>query len=206
MNADVFRRYLQPSPTLRWHPWAPLATGILLLLFVFYFGAQWGYASARRQEARLYSSSASATYMRFLMSGKTPARAMLFETGPLDAAVHRFVKESEHAPGMLERWRDRLEAYMFRGGHTFGPLPREAIVNISELRLREFSPESPRWQVTASYCDEIHGYAFGERDLLKDYADVARDYTRVLGREIRPHDLAPAVPGWKCSFTGKESP
>jgi hypothetical protein len=205
VNAAVLRRYLQPSPTLRWHPWAPLVAGALLILFVFYFGARWGYASAGRQEARLYSVPASAMYMRFLMSEKTPARAMLFESGPLDGAVHRFVKESEHTPGAFERWRDRAEAYMFRGGRTFGPISRDSVVAIAELRLREFSPASSRWQATASYCNEIHQYGFSEHDLLKEYEGMARDYTRVLGREIHPQDLAPAVPGWKCTFTGKES-
>jgi len=94
---------------------------------------------------------------------------------------------------------------MFRRGLSRLPLSRDYVARIAELRLREFSPANPRWQATASYCDELSRYAPFQRDLLNDYVELARDYTRVLGREISPQDLAPAVPGWKCGFKGKES-
>ncbi len=48
MDIAVFRRYLQPSPTLRWHPWAPLVFALVLLSFVFYLGTQWGFAAGNR--------------------------------------------------------------------------------------------------------------------------------------------------------------
>ena len=48
MDAQVIRRYLQPSPKLRWHPWEPICAGLLLLAFVFWGGAMWGYAAHGR--------------------------------------------------------------------------------------------------------------------------------------------------------------
>jgi len=98
VNVAALRRYLQPSPTLRWHPWAPLAAGILMLLLAVYFSAKWGYASAQREEFRGYGSLASAMYMRFLMNEKSPARALLLEAGPLDGARPR-----DSSPGSRPR-------------------------------------------------------------------------------------------------------
>ncbi|HEX4780504.1 MAG TPA: hypothetical protein VH301_07100 [Usitatibacter sp.] len=197
----LIRRYLQPSPTLRWHPWAPLAAGLLLLAFVFYLGALWGFhASSRVFWSGAVSESASDVFFRYDLQEKRPAEALRREAGKLDAAVVRYAHREANPPGTLAKWRDALESRAFFRGMDVSGMNRDYAVKLAELRLAQYSPANPRWQVTASWCDELHRYARGERNLLADYRPVAEAYSRVLGRTVRAEELAPAVPGGKCDF------
>jgi hypothetical protein len=203
MNVAVIRRYLQPSPTLRWHPWAPLIAGILLLLFVFYFGARWGYDAARRERAWEAYSPAFTVQMSYLADNKSPGKRLLMDASRIDYAVRRFVDYPARAPNQAQQWRDRIEAFALRNGFTPLPTKREDIVRLAEFRLRELSPSSARWQATSAYCGDTREWRFAEEDVLRYFIDVARAYSTLLGREIRPEDLAPAVSGWKCPANSK---
>ncbi len=200
MDATVIRRYLQPSPALRWHPWAPLVAGLLLLGFVFYLGARFGFHAGSRFTSDLMMGAGSDVFTRHQMAETRPAQAMLHEAGKLDAAVRFFDVQARREPGLLERWQDRAESIAFFHGRSIRAPDRQWTVKLAEFRLAEYSPANPRWNATATWCDEMRRYARSERDLLREYQSIADDYTKVLGRTVRPQDVAPAVPGWKCSF------
>jgi hypothetical protein len=201
MDATTFRRYLQPSPTLRWHPWAPLIAGLLLLAFVFHLGTRWGFRAAEH----LYWESgrdmgAIDVFARHDRELKNPAGAMMHEAGRLDAAVHRYIEFQAHQGTAVENLRDRIEAQYFFHGHTLAGPNRELAMKIAELRLAEYSPANPRWQATSVACDEMHRVMRGEMNYIERYRPIAAEYSQLLGRTVRPEDLAPAVPGWKCAF------
>jgi hypothetical protein len=201
MDATAIRRYLQPSPTLRWHPWAPLIAGLLLLGFVFYLGTRWGFnAGSRFTGDLMMGTPASDVLARHHWAETRPAHAMLHEAGKLDAAVRFYDAAARREPGVLERWRDRSESIVFFRGMSIRAPDRQWAVKLAEFRLAEYSPANPRWNATAALCDEMRRYARSERDLLQEYQSTADDYTTLLGRTVRPQDVAPAVPGWKCSF------
>jgi hypothetical protein len=195
VDATTFRRYLQPSPTLRWHPWAPIVAGILLLLFVFYFGERWGWDASQRQYMSLGHVYGGRVYMDYLSDQKWPGQRLVNDAGSIDATVRQFVKRQQHSPTILERARAKLEAFTLNAWS--GSQSKDTVVRMAEFRLRELSPVHPRWQATSAWC-ERYGHRLQDVDVLADYAETARDYSTVLGREVRPQELAPAVSGWKC--------
>lgn len=201
MDATIIRRYLQPSPTLRWHPWAPLFFGALLLAFVFYLGARWGFSAGNRIVGEvMVRSPASDVFFRTEQSKAGPARAMANDAQKLDRVVHAFIVEQRNPPGVLDQWSARAESMMFLQGHSVTGLPRDYVVKLAELRLSEYSGASPRWQVTSTLCDETPPFIrYGnEVSVVEGYRGIAADYSQLLGRTVRPEDLAPAVPGGKC--------
>lgn len=197
MDVALLRRYLQPSPTLRWHPWAPLAFALLLLAFVFYLGAMWGFSAGSRVAGEMMvTMPASDVLFRHEDSKSEQARMMTREARKLDAVVRDFMVEQRNPPGVLGQWRGRLEGAMFFRGHSRAGLPREYAVKIAELRLAEFSAANPRWQeVTATGCP-----AHRSIDFIEEYRQLAVEYSQLLGRTVRAEDLAPAVPGGRCTF------
>ncbi|MFZ3322622.1 MAG: hypothetical protein WA190_09630 [Usitatibacter sp.] len=197
MDTAVLRRYLQPSPTLRWHPWAPLAFALLSLAFVFYLGAKWGFSAGSRVAGEMMvTMPASDVLFRHEDSKSEQARMMAREARKLDVVVHGFIVEQGNPPGVLDQWRGRLESVMFFHGHSRAGLPREYAVKLAELRLAEFSAANPQWrQVTATGCP-----AHRSIDFIGEYRELAVEYSQLLGRTVRPEDLAPAVPGGKCTF------
>jgi hypothetical protein len=195
MNSTVIRRYLQPSPTLRWHPWAPVAAGALLLLFVFYAGAQWG-KSAERREFLSTTSYAPRIWLDHLAENQWPGERIVGDALAIDSAVEMFVKRQARVPAWWEAPRARLEAAVL-GTQTYF-LPRETIVGMAKFRLKELSPASERWAQTSNWCAR-HSMPVQEVDVLAAYRKIAADYSTLLGRDVRPQDLAPAVPGWKCA-------
>ena len=193
MAAQSLRRYLQPAPTLRWHPWAPLAFGLLCLIIVFYLGAQWGYAAAKRAHRAYLFAVPAAREMDALIAERWPARALMFEASAFDAAVM-----SEARRGSVTRWdslRDEVEAAIFPDRIRQAVPSRKDIARLAELRLRNWSAASPRWRNTSTYCEEMAGM---KRDLVPYYGPLAAAYSDVLGRAVSAESLAPAVPGWKC--------
>jgi len=195
MDAAVLRRYLQPSPTLRWHPWAPLVSGAVLLVFVFAFGAHWGWDASQRQYASLGNVYGSRVYMDYLAEEKWPGYRLVNDAGSIDATVQHFLKQQERAPTTWERWRAKLEALTFHASSYSHS--KHTVAWMAEFRLRELSPAHPRWQATSAWCERF-GHRLYEVDALADYANAAKAYSTLLGREVRPQELAPAVAGWKC--------
>ena len=203
MDATVLRRYLQPSPTLRWHPWAPLAAGVLLLGFVFYLGALWGWNAYQRQDRANSHGYGYRVFMDYLVESKWPGARLVAEADAVDATVSTMLARIERAPSGMETSRSKLEAAVFHTRHA--AYDRRAVVQLAEFRLRELSPANARWAETATWCDR-HAMPVQDVDALAPYVNAARDYSKVLGREIRPQDLAPAVPGWKCEATLPRKP
>jgi len=203
MDAEAIRRYLQPSPTLRWHPWAPLVAGILLLAFVFYVGMQWGFSAALRMSSMGFGHRGLEVWSRYDRQNKMPAHAMALEADRIDSDVVSFVEgANQPPPGTLAQRRDRLEQLVFL--HRALPrldraAEREATVKMANLRIAELSAANPRWQATSAYCDERPQYGGPALDLVAGYRSTAESYSKLLGRTIRPEDLAPAVPGGKCT-------
>lgn len=197
MDIAVFRRYLEPSPTLRWHPWAPLAFALLSLAFVFYLGAKWGFSAGNRVAGEMMvTMPATDVLVRHEDSKSGPARMMTREARKLDMVVRDFIGEQGNPPGVLDQWRRRLESVMFFHGRSRAPLPREYAVKIAELRMAEFSAANPQWrQFTATGCPANRSI-----DFIEEYRPLAVEYSQLLGRTVRPEDLAPAVPGGKCTF------
>ncbi|HUQ28365.1 MAG TPA: hypothetical protein VM051_07215 [Usitatibacter sp.] len=192
VNAQGLRRCLQPSPVLRWHPWAPLVAALLLLGFVFVFGAQWGHSSAMRDR----SGANSYAFMVVMEhDARYPARKLMRRARAIDEAVVRFVRDSATTPSVWVRVRNQAERWLFRGraGYEY---PRDSIVSLAEFRLRELSGSAAAWQLTAAYCDEMSAVPLTGMDLLDPAAASA--YSTLLGRPISPEQLAPAVPNARC--------
>ena len=190
-----FRRYLQPAPTLKWHPWAPLLTVALMLLFAFAFGASWGWHASERRWQSMGHTYADRMHLDYLVEEKWPGSKMVSEAQSIDAVVSSFVQRQQTVPTTFERWRAAIEAFYFRAWSF--QRPRNSAVNMAEFRLREFSAAHPRWQQTSSWC-ERYGRQLTEVDVRLAYQQAARDYSTLLGREVQASQLAPAVLGGKC--------
>ncbi|HSS28451.1 MAG TPA: hypothetical protein VLL50_10900 [Usitatibacter sp.] len=195
MDATVIRRYLQPSPALRWHPWAPLAAGLAMLLFIVYFSARWGYSVAKDEQARRPQPAGVAFVMANFIARQSPARAMVYEAEAVDGIVLQGTRASSESASTLSQLREAIEARVFRSGFHVRGAGRSDAQLAAEERLRVFSMTNPSWvRTTATYCAELPINV----DLRERYAKTARAYSELLGRTIRPDDLAPAVPELKC--------
>jgi hypothetical protein len=194
MDTTVIRRYLQPSPTLRWHPWAPLLAGALALLFAFYFGAQWG-KGAERRELWSVVDYPGRVFMDYFVDAKFPGERMMSDAIAIDSGVETFVRRSEHLPAWWEAPREKLEAFVLNT-HSYRQ-SKEFVITMAEFRLSELSPANTRWQATSAWCAR-HGNRLNDFDVLGAFKDSAKAYSKLLGREVRPQELAPAVPSWTC--------
>ena len=212
MDAAILRRYLQPSPTLRWHPWAPLAAGVLLLVFAFALGAWWGASAERRIFEAAFTGQAGREMIRMELESSRPAAAAVWQAKAFDDVVRN---RAERPVDARTRLRDRIDWVFFcltaerarcdiRKEGWVGSLPRDddAIKRIAEYRLRNLSPAAPGWRRTSTYCEETMVPLTG-RDLRDDFARTAAAYSQVLGRRVSPEELAPAVEGWRCEWKGK---
>jgi hypothetical protein len=197
MNAPLIRRYLQPSPTLRWHPWAPLVAVALLIALTFILGAQWGYAAAKR-DPLISDRYGYAFLAQMELTSKFPARELARKAGALDSAVIRYVNAQRETPGAWQRLRSGAESWLFQGGRNSYVLPRQSIVDLAEFRLRELSGSASRWQVTSTYCNEMEYLPLTGMDLRAGWERAANAYTELLGRTISAEQLAPAVPNARC--------
>ncbi|HEY2627550.1 MAG TPA: hypothetical protein VGI57_00410 [Usitatibacter sp.] len=112
----------------------------------------------------------------------------------LDGAVSQYIHAQSHPATTLRQWRDQIEGYVFFKGFTLSAPTREQTAKIAEFRLATYSAANPQWQVTSAWCDELSAFARSR------YLRTAGEYTKLLGRTIRPEDLAPVVAGGKCNF------
>jgi hypothetical protein len=203
MNAASFRTYLQPSPALRWHPWAPLATAVLFVAFVFALGAAWGYAAAKRMAAdeRTYND-ASLRAMEEQLQVIRPARASVDTARWFDAAVIRAAHEAQAERPLPYRARISAEDSLFgllddarhsRLDFDLRKAYRDSAKHSAEYRLKNLSGAAPAWQRTAALCQEV-GPGW---DLRAQLERTATAYSVVLGRTITAEQLAP-LSGVKC--------
>ena len=135
MNAEVIRRYLQPSPTLRWHPWAPLVAGVVAVLFAFLFGAFWGWDASQRQWRSIGHVYGGRVYTDYLGDEKWPGHRLVNDAGSIDATVRQFVRQQQHVPGWWERERAKVEKLTFNAWS--GAASKEGTIAMAEFRLRE---------------------------------------------------------------------
>jgi hypothetical protein len=204
MNAPAIRRYLQPSPTLRWHPWAPLIAALIMLGFVFWAGAMWGFAAHQRAMASLNDSQAFADRIQIERETKRPGTAAYWQSRHFDEAVKRWVLESQASPSTWQSARNRFESIVFWKG-ALREIPvdqrRESIRSLAQFRLDHLAGNAPRWLGTATYCEDFPPPLTGE-DLRERYRATAAAYSVALGRSVAPEELAPNVPGLRCEWRG----
>jgi|KBSMisStaDraftv2_1062788.scaffolds.fasta_scaffold22717_2 hypothetical protein len=201
MHVEAFRRYLQPSTILRWHPWAPLAVLLLALAFTFWFGVKAGIGFAeRRANADAYSLG-----VLEMMTQKDriarPGRALVSRAATIDRAVMSFVRSEEQSRGFT-RLLDSVigGSWLSSSRASYWRQVRESTVKAAEWRLANFSPRAPAWQKTAAFCDELRDLSLPHPfDVANGYKHTAMAYTKLLGRRITPAELAPAVPGGTCN-------
>jgi len=194
MNIATFRRYLQPSPTLRWHPWAPLVAGLLFVIFVFTAAAYWGYGVGKRLATWNASTHAFFVAVRIEDEEKGNIRSLLRDANHLDRAVLEWDRLRKSPPGSLEKWWRGVENRFFTGTRNMDWLhepPRQKLY--AEVRLAHFSAGAPRWQATRRFCESrTHGYAT-VADIHAQYERLASLYTELLGRPVSARELAPMI-------------
>jgi hypothetical protein len=201
MNANGIRRYLQPSPTLRWHPWAPLMAGVLLLVFVFWLGAMWGFAAYPRVGDYLVYRDAFNQWLQIRNETAKPATVAYWQARAFDDAIVQSVRESsipDTAWSDVRRW---IEGRVFWNGRSLPKMKKESVRTYAEFRLKHLSGSAPRWQNTATYCEEFRPPLTGE-NVLDRYRKVAEAYSVVLNRTVTAQELAPNVPGYRCEWRG----
>lgn len=195
MEIAEFRRYLQPSPSLRWHPWAPRIAAAACALVIFALGVDLGIKIEKRQlRFAQYRPAIFETMIRFEELAR-PTAGLIRRAGMIDDAVRTWV-EQESTRGWVDDALDALDARFSRFGMSRHAMLQSAIVRAAEWRLAHFAGSAPEWQPTSTYCQD-YGTLGG--DVSSRYERPAEAYTRLLGREVRAAQLAPAVPGGKCS-------
>ena len=200
MKVASIRRYLQPSATLRWHPWAPLAVLLLALGFAFCFGVKAGVGFAQRRA----NADAYALGVLEMVTQKDritrPGKALASRAATIDHAVESFVRSEEQSRG-FSRVLDAVMggSWLSSARASYWRQARESTIEAAEWRLANFAPGSPAWHQTAAYCDELRDLPLPRQyDVAAAYGYAAKAYTKLLGREITPARLAPAVPGGRC--------
>jgi hypothetical protein len=190
MSIVALRRYLQPSATLRWHPWAPLVALLLALLMAFAFGFAIADRLARQNHGAEADVQAFFMAMRRLDENAGNPRGVLQEAAEMDRVVVRYVAMKRSNGWSLRGLQARILT-----GKTIDTLPM--VKRVAEYRLGELSGSAPRWRMTAGYCSRAGAPSSGE-DVTIPYERVARAYSDVLDRDVTAKELAPAVPGGVC--------
>jgi hypothetical protein len=203
MSAAILRQYLQPSPTLRWHPWAPLVIAVLVIAFVFALGAAWGHSAATRMATdRTVYTAPSFRVMAVELEAMRPARHAVESARAFDVAVIRAAREKEAQTSLPHRLRISLEDSMFgmlqedshrRRDIDLRQMYRDGARGAAEHRLKNLSGTAPYWQRTATLCQEVgRGWDLGT------HLDVAASaYSAILERTITAQQLAP-LSGARC--------
>jgi hypothetical protein len=225
METLATHRFLQPSPTLRWHPWAPLIAGLLLLVFAFGLGAWWGLSVGNRMTQAVFASQITGRALdqkaRAELETSRPATALYWEARRIDEAILTWAARPPTEKSVLADLRDRADWMLFcfvgerarcgdrKVGGWGAPmaradLPVEAMRELAEYRLQNLGGAATRWQRTSSYCEETYPPAIAARDFREEYARVAQAYAKLLGRPVTAEQLAPAVEGWRCESKGKQ--
>src|SRR5258708_7041728 len=170
---------------LRWHPWAPLVAGLLLVAFAFVLGLRWGYHLGTRV-APDYSafSSPGREWVKFEREPRQPAFQTFASARSFDAVVVAWAREQDDRARPSKRLQFAIEDRLFLRDSAF----RDGTArHWAEYRLKTLSGNAPHWQRTANVCQEL-GAGFDVRD---EVDRAAKAYTRLLGREIRAEQLAP---------------
>jgi hypothetical protein len=201
MDVTTFRRYLQPSPTLRWHPWAPLATLLLAFAFVFGAGVALGMKYQKRHDRPSRYSAAMFEVMTQQEAQVRPTALVIRRAQHIDNAVAQWVYDNERK-GWLDRAIDAVQARLRPQrvpAIDMDDALHDSMRRAAQWRLANLSGGAPAWQQTSIYCDE---WKPSFDDVTAIYQRYAEAYTKLLGREVTARQLAPAVPGGKCNERG----
>lgn len=116
---------------------------------------------------------------------------------PIDAAVAQWVRdEAEIRSSTLEGWLLARPWYRRKFGVETGHLRA-----LAEKRLKLFSGDAPGWAPTARLCEEDasrHNGTPFKWDYNRLVERDARNYSQLLGREVKPAELLPRVPNGRC--------
>jgi hypothetical protein len=191
--AAVVRRYLQPSPTLRWHPWAPLAVAVLAAGFML-AGAAWlGFAYGRHDYGMAFSPGTQ-VFVAMADEERPAAMTLVQRAQRIDREVMAWVEHGRH-PDRLER-AFRVVDDRFYFARPVWTRHEDAVVHLARFRLAELSAGHPRWARTADWCAAT---AAAPGTLLPDtYERAAHDYSILLHEDIAVSRLVPAIPGGHC--------
>jgi hypothetical protein len=195
MTTATLRRWLQPAPSLRWHPGAPIAALVLGLVFTFVAGVRWGQDSHFRQDVEdaMVIGTLAKVRMEALQSGAP--NGPIQDARAIDLAVVRWHGMQQPSSAWLTA-RDFIEVQTGLRRTSYGRAENAAqIRELAEFRLRMLGGDAPTWAPTAGYCEWIQ---LKNLDFIRMETGTARIYSEVLGREIKPQQLVPAVPGGKC--------
>lgn len=198
MNASSIRRFLQAPDQLRFPIAAPALIGALWLFIAMAFGFEFGF-QVRGDGHGLQRAYQITTLAHEQAEGRSGHVAYLAAL-TLDDVVHR-----------LSRKEDARRASYWKGIVSGIPFiarqherDRVNVARLAEERLKYYSGDSPLWKATASLCAERAERAIRWNgkptafDYIASNRQTAADYSRLLGREVRPADLAPLVPGGRC--------
>ena len=169
---------------------------LLALGFTFCLGVAGMRAGERRTDAEAYVHAVS-DMLREKESVTRPGHALASRAEGIDRAVRSFVRGEEQSRGFTRlldaavggSWLSSARASYWREA-------REATVAAAEWRLANFALDAARWQKTAALCDVS---AARPLDVLAGYTYTAGAYTKLLGREITPAELALGVPAGTCN-------
>ncbi|MBK7657855.1 MAG: hypothetical protein IPJ28_01340 [Betaproteobacteria bacterium] len=115
----------------------------------------------------------------------------------MDGAVTQWARdEAEIRASTFEGWL--LQRPWYR--RAFG-VETTRVRSLAEKRLTLFSGSAPGWAPSARLCVEgaaRHDGAAFKWDYNPGAALAARDYSLLLGREVKPVDLLPLVSDGRC--------
>jgi hypothetical protein len=199
MDVATFRRYLQPSPTLRWHPWAPLAVLLLACGFVFWLGLQLGVLFAERRSSASTYAQGWFEVMLQKEQLERPSAAVVRRAHIIDNAIEAFVRDDQQRGLLIRAIDEAIEStYPRRVADARGSM-RNATVRAAEWRLANFTLGAPAWEKTSTYCRDYRSRDYpGHFDVTAAYERSAAAYSTLLGRKVTAAQLAPAIPGGEC--------
>jgi hypothetical protein len=135
-------------------------------------------------------------------------RANLLAKGHVGTLTWRTAKDMDAAVTQWAKDEDEIRTSTVQGWFLERPWYRRAFAaetpvvrSLAEKRLMLLSGAAPAWATTSRLCEE--GMArMGGSQFAYDYngeaVRIAKAYTLLLGREIKPADLLPLVPGGRC--------
>lgn len=190
-SAGVRMDKVLPSPQTAFFGLAAFACfffGIAFFLFAAFDGPM--------TRGNMLMTAMNASYRATMVADGHVGTLAWRQAREMDALVTQWAKDEEEIrsgslEGRLHEWkwyRDKLG------------LSTPMVRGVAEKRLKVYSGSSPAWAVTSRLCEEgiiRFGGSF-PFNYNPEAIRTARDYTVLLGREIKPADLLPLVPNGRC--------
>ncbi len=188
---ETFRSYLQAPDRLRWHPWAPLTVLVLALGFAFAAGLSLGLANQSLEERR-HRLANGFMVREIIASAGGQARGMNVAAALIDQPVLDYYVTKQNGLPPLEAAINWVE----RQRYSWHDLRYEATLRkLAEFRVQEMGGQARLWSVTTGICADIAGVNV---DFVERHRTTALAYSALLGRTIKPEDLAPLASNYRC--------